>query len=107
MTQFKLHPRKLLRAPYVLNGFYSIKKGVRIICDEAFWALWSLRSLVIPDSVTSIGDRAFARCKSLRSIVIPLIGMVSLNAYHLTLFMRMKSCSIRTKAKLFLAEFKV
>ena len=63
--------RKLLRAPYVLNGFYSIKKGVRIICDEAFWALWSLRSLVIPDSVTSIGDRAFARCKSMRSIVIP------------------------------------
>ena len=31
--------RKLLRAPLVLNGFYSIKKGVRIICDEAFWAL--------------------------------------------------------------------
>ena len=63
--------RKLLRAPYVLNGFYSIKKGVRIICDEAFWALWSLRSLVIPDSVTSIGDRAFCWCKSLHRIVIP------------------------------------
>ena len=41
--------RKLLRAPLVLNGFYSIKKGVRIICDEAFLDL-SLRSLVIPDS---------------------------------------------------------
>ena len=63
--------RKLLRAPLVLNGFYSIKKGVRIICDEAFWALWSLRSLVIPDSVTSIGDRAFCWCKSLHRIVIP------------------------------------
>ena len=63
--------RKLLRAPYVLNGFYSIKKGARIICDEAFWALWSLYRIVIPDSVTSIGDRAFARCKSLHRIVIP------------------------------------
>ena len=63
--------RKLLRAPYVLNGFYSIKEGTRIICDSAFWGRWWLRSLVIPDSVTSIGDRAFCLCKSLRSIVIP------------------------------------
>lgn len=63
--------RKLLRAPYALNGFYSIKEGVRIICDEAFWGRWWLRSLVIPSSVTSIGDRAFTKCKSLRSIVIP------------------------------------
>ena len=42
--------RKLLKVPYELNGTNSIKEGVRIICDEAFWALWSLRSLVIPDS---------------------------------------------------------
>ena len=41
--------RKLLKAPQNLDGTYSIKDGVRIICDEAFLDL-SLRSLVIPDS---------------------------------------------------------
>ena len=41
--------RKLLKASRKLNGTYSIKEGVRIICDEAFLDL-SLRSLVIPDS---------------------------------------------------------
>ena len=63
--------RKLLKVPYELNGTYSIKEGVRIICEEAFLDRWSLRSLVIPDSVTSIGNSAFMCCSSLRSVVIP------------------------------------
>ena len=63
--------RKLLKAPYELNGTYSIKEGVRIICDKAFYFCSALRSLVIPDSVTSIGDRAFSGCSDLADIVIP------------------------------------
>ena len=63
--------RKLLKAPYELNGTYSIKEGVRIICDEAFYYCSALRSLVIPDSVTSFGDEAFYECRSLSNIVIP------------------------------------
>ena len=63
--------RKLLKVPYELNGTYSIKEGVRIICDEAFYYCTSLSSLVIPNSVTSIGDRAFCGCRSLTDIVIP------------------------------------
>ena len=51
--------RKLLKAPYELNGTYSIKEGVRIICDKAFDYCSSLRSLVIPDSITNIGDSVF------------------------------------------------
>ena len=66
--------RKLLKVPYELNGTYSIKEGVRIICDEAFLDLCSLRSLVIPDSVTSIGRGAFWGCWSLNSLVIPDSG---------------------------------
>ena len=57
------------------NGFdcetYTIRKGVKIICDEAFSGCRALRSIVIPNSVTSIGNIAFSCCKSLQSIVIP------------------------------------
>ena len=67
--------RKLLKAPQGLNGTYSIRKGTKIICDEAFrWSNFngcsSLTSLVIPDSVTNIGDYAFSGCRSLTDIVI-------------------------------------
>lgn len=63
--------RKLLKAPQNLDGTYSVKKGTKIICDMAFYDYSSLSSLVIPDSVTSIGDRAFSGCCSLENLVIP------------------------------------
>ena len=68
--------RKLLKAPKKLDGIYSIRKGTKIICEEAFRCSKTigclfLKSLVIPDSVTNIGDYAFWGCKSLKSLVIP------------------------------------
>ena len=63
--------RKLLKAPKNFDGTYSIKEGTQIICDRAFIGCKSLRSIVIPDYVTSIGDSALKCCESLRSIVIP------------------------------------
>ena len=63
--------RKLLRAPKVLIGAYSVKEGTRIICDLAFYFCDSPSEIVIPSSVTSIGDLAFSFCRSLSEIVIP------------------------------------
>ena len=68
--------RKLLKAPQELDGTYSIRKGTKVICDEAFrWdkliGCHFLKSLVIPDSVTNIGDYAFWGCTSLKGLVIP------------------------------------
>ena len=63
--------RKLLKAPQKLDGIYSIRKGTKIICDRAFVDCKSLRSIVIPDGITSIGYGAFSGCKSLADIVIP------------------------------------
>ena len=63
--------RKLLKAPQKLNGTYSIKEGVMIICDKAFQFCSSLRSIVIPDGITCIGNMTFYRCSSLTSFVIP------------------------------------
>ena len=63
--------RKLLAAPGVLNGAYSVKEGTRIICDRAFDWCCSLSNIVIPDSVASIGKEAFMYCVLLKSISIP------------------------------------
>ena len=63
--------RKLLKALKELNGTYSIKEGVRIICDNAFENCYSLSSVVLPDSVTSIGAWAFSGCSDLADIIIP------------------------------------
>ena len=63
--------RKLLKAPYELDSTYSIKEGVKIICDSAFFGCFSLTGIVIPSSVTSIGNGAFMHCSSLTSLVIP------------------------------------
>ena len=63
--------RKLLQAPKELDGTYSIKEGVRIICDKAFDNCCSLTDIVLPEGVNSIGERAFHNCSSLTSIVIP------------------------------------
>ena len=50
---------------------YTIKKGVKVLCDEAFSECHYLQSIVIPNSVTSIGKSAFHDCTSLQSIAIP------------------------------------
>ena len=63
--------RKLLEAPKELREGYSVKEGTRIICNKAFSTCTSLTSIVIPNSVVSIGDGAFSRCSSLSNIVIP------------------------------------
>ena len=75
-VKYSKNGRKLLKAPKKLDGIYSIRKGTKIICEEAFrWSKFigcrSLTSLVIPDSVTNIGDYAFSGCCSLTDIVIP------------------------------------
>ena len=54
---------------------YTIRQGTRCICDAAFAgdldSRPSLQSIIIPDSVTSIGDNAFWLCSSLQSVTIP------------------------------------
>ena len=54
--------RNLLQAPKELDGTYSIRKGTKIICDRAFSKCSFLTSIVISNSVVSIGDGAFSYC---------------------------------------------
>ena len=63
--------KRLLRAPEDLDGAYSIRKGVKVIANNAFDDCYSLTSINIPDGVTSIGDWAFCGCESLTNINLP------------------------------------
>ena len=49
----------------------TIPNSVTSIGDRAFQWCRSLKSVTIPDSVTSIGEEAFASCRSLMSVTIP------------------------------------
>ena len=61
------------------NAFYAcyslksvvIPDGVTTIDGYAFYSCYSLKSVVIPDGVTIIDDYAFCYCHSLESVVIP------------------------------------
>ncbi len=63
--------KRLLGAKQSNCKTYTIKKGVKVICNYAFWGCKSFQSIVIPNSLTNIGDGAFCSCYSLHSIFIP------------------------------------
>ena len=68
---YLLASRIRLQAPLGLEGEYSIRKGVKVIGNSAFWLCSSLTNINIPNSVTNIGNEAFSGCKSLTKITIP------------------------------------
>ena len=61
----------LVKCSMDASGSIIIPESVTSIGDRAFYGCPSLKSIVIPDGVTSIGDKAFYYCESLKSIVIP------------------------------------
>ena len=63
--------KRLLLAPESLSGKCSIRKGVKVIGDWAFWDCEFLTNINIPNSVTTIGEQAFGGCDSLVNINIP------------------------------------
>ena len=68
-AQYTQDRKRLLRGPDCEH--YTILEGTEEIADRAFSHNESLRSVVIPDTVTSMGMSVFGFCSSLESCVIP------------------------------------
>ena len=70
--------KRLLKASSGLKGEYSIRKGVKVIGNEAFSVCWLLTKINIPNSVTNIGNSAFSECNNIpsqiKSDIIQRIG---------------------------------
>jgi len=74
--------KRLLRCKKQKSGTYVIKKGTKVICNNAFDQSPNYYEfekaffdgfdyIIISDSVTCIGDSAFSGCSSLQQIFIP------------------------------------
>ncbi|MBO5286872.1 MAG: leucine-rich repeat domain-containing protein [Clostridia bacterium] len=63
-------------------------KPVTAIVDEAFKGASSVKSITIPNSVSSMGKGIFAECTSLEKVTVPFIGNVpgAIQASESTLF---------------------
>ncbi len=61
----------LIKAKDSVTDKYDIRPGTITVATDAFEYCRDLRSIVIPDSVTSIGRRAFSGCSALESISLP------------------------------------
>ena len=53
-----------------ISGEYTIKDGTRLLANGAFYQCSKLTSIIIPNSVVSIGATAFEDCSSLTSIAM-------------------------------------
>ncbi len=72
----------LIEAKNTISGVYSIKAGTSLIAEGAFFGCTGLTSVIIPDSVTSIGYEAFADCTGLTGITIPdSVTSIDLDAF--------------------------
>ena len=50
---------------------YSVRKGTKVICDNAFSSYEFLNSIELPNSIISIGNKAFSGCRLLAAISLP------------------------------------
>ena len=62
---------RLLKCDNIHITNYKIKDNTVVICDMAFKQCKSLNSIIIPESITTIGNGVFSECESLASIIIP------------------------------------
>ncbi len=81
----------LIKANDSLSGSYSVRAGTKTIAENAFWLFsqhHELTSIVLPNSLVTIGEGAFADCPVLESITfgsgLKTIGRGAFNGCSIT-----------------------
>lgn len=59
------------RLPRKYEGEYTVKDGIKVICDVAFCDCSKLTGVKFPESLIEIGSCAFEGCGNLQSVTIP------------------------------------
>lgn len=70
-VKYSADRRKLIKCDSSYKGEYIVREGTEVICDYAFSDCDGLASLILPDSISSIGLSAFSYCSSLPRLVLP------------------------------------
>ena len=68
------YPEDCKKYKSAIRGIFTsveFKEGTKKIANNGLRGLFSVESITIPDTVTSIGDNAFCGCKKLNNVVIP------------------------------------
>ncbi len=68
-VKYSADGKRLLYGNYDLHE-YTVRDGVEMICDEAFFDGF-LRRIVLPESLKVIGECAFAHCNKLQEVILP------------------------------------
>ncbi len=72
-VKYSADRKRLLSTSKILFGEYVIKKGTKVICNNAFRGIKTLmlKSVSIPEGVEIIGDRVWGHCPIIREITLP------------------------------------
>ena len=74
---------------------YIIKKGTKVICNNAFENCRRLESIVLPDSVKYIGEKAFNECCDIINVNIPN-SVVGIGKYAFKKCTKLETINIST-----------
>lgn len=70
-VKYSADRKKLIRAPKILYGNYSVLDGTVVICDFAFEGCKNLYEITLPVGIMSIGANAFWYCENMLVISLP------------------------------------
>lgn len=68
---YDLDVKRLIKVRETCDAVVRVQEGTEVICDDAFRGNKTVRRVVLPSSVRSIGKNAFTGCVNLQEVLFP------------------------------------